>query len=52
VIGPDELVRRFAELNSHELARWIENRWVVPEHAAESEGCGGYFTRSMWRGSS
>jgi chaperone modulatory protein CbpM len=38
VIGPDELVQRFAELNSHELARWIENRWVVPEHSAESEG--------------
>jgi len=38
VIGLDELVRRFAELNSRELARWIENRWVVPEHAAESEG--------------
>ena len=38
MIGHDELVRRFAELNSHELARWIENRWVVPEHAAESEG--------------
>jgi chaperone modulatory protein CbpM len=38
VIGHDELVRRFAELNSRELARWIENRWVVPEHAAESEG--------------
>jgi chaperone modulatory protein CbpM len=38
VIGHDELVRRFAELNSHELTRWIENRWVVPEHAAESEG--------------
>jgi chaperone modulatory protein CbpM len=38
VIGHDELVRRFAELNSRELARWIENRWVVPEPAAESEG--------------
>ena len=38
MIGHDELVRRFAELNSRELARWIENRWVVPEHAAESEG--------------
>ena len=38
MIGIDELVRRFAELNSRELARWIENRWVVPEHAAESEG--------------
>ena len=38
MIGHDELVRRFAELNSRELTRWIENRWVVPEHAAESEG--------------
>ena len=38
MIGHDELVCRFAELNSHDLARWIENRWVVPEHAPESEG--------------
>ena len=38
MIGVDELVRRVAELNSVELARWIENRWVMPEHAAESEG--------------
>jgi chaperone modulatory protein CbpM len=38
VIGFDELMRRFAELNAGELSRWIENRWVVPEHAVESEG--------------
>jgi chaperone modulatory protein CbpM len=35
VIGVDELVRRFAELNSVELARWIENRWVMPESEGE-----------------
>jgi chaperone modulatory protein CbpM len=38
VIGFDELMRRFSELNAGELSRWVENRWVVPEHAVESEG--------------
>jgi chaperone modulatory protein CbpM len=33
VIGRDELIRRFAELDSVELQRWIENRWVLPELA-------------------
>ena len=33
MIGRDELVRRFAELNGAELQRWIENRWIVPELA-------------------
>ena len=37
MIGPDELVRRFAELDRGELARWIENRWIVPEQ----QGAGG-----------
>jgi chaperone modulatory protein CbpM len=38
VIGRDELVRRFAGLNAAELSRWIENRWIVPEQGAESDG--------------
>jgi chaperone modulatory protein CbpM len=38
VIGFDELMRRFSELNARELSRWVENRWVVPEHSVESEG--------------
>jgi chaperone modulatory protein CbpM len=36
LIGRDELTRRFAELDSAELARWIENRWVLPEDAGGS----------------
>jgi chaperone modulatory protein CbpM len=31
VIGRDELTRLFAELDSVELARWIENRWILPD---------------------
>ncbi len=31
MIGRDELIGRFAELDSAELARWIENRWILPE---------------------
>jgi len=31
VIGVDELSRRFTALDSVELARWIENRWVLPD---------------------
>ena len=38
MIGVDDLVRRFAELNARELSRWIENRWIVPEHAVENDG--------------
>jgi chaperone modulatory protein CbpM len=39
MIGADELVRRFAELDRAELARWIERRWIVPEarHEADRE---------------
>jgi chaperone modulatory protein CbpM len=33
--GFDELVRRFAELDTAELARWVENRWVLPEREGE-----------------
>jgi len=38
MIGLDELMRRFAGLNAAELSRWVENRWVVPETAAEEGG--------------
>jgi chaperone modulatory protein CbpM len=31
MMGRDELTRRFAELDGAELARWIENRWILPE---------------------
>ncbi|HEV2336101.1 MAG TPA: hypothetical protein VGS13_11425 [Stellaceae bacterium] len=33
MIGRDELIRRFAELDGAELQRWIENRWVLPDLA-------------------
>ena len=35
VIGVEELVRRFAELDRAELGRWIERRWIVPETQRE-----------------
>ena len=38
MIGRDELTGRFAELDSAELARWIENRWIVPEPAGGKAG--------------
>jgi chaperone modulatory protein CbpM len=38
VIGLDELTRRFAELDSAEFERWIENRWILPEDAGEDAG--------------
>ena len=31
MIGVDELTRRVAALDSVELARWIENRWILPD---------------------
>ena len=31
MIGRDELTGRFAELDSTELARWIEQRWILPD---------------------
>ena len=37
--GFDELARRFAGLDAAELARWVENRWVLPER----EGAGFLF---------
>ncbi len=33
MIGRDELARRVAGLDLAELARWVENRWVLPEEA-------------------
>ena len=38
MIGFDELVRRFAELERGELVRWVENRWILPEEASGEEG--------------
>jgi chaperone modulatory protein CbpM len=37
VIGVEELVRRFAELDRAELSRWIERRWIVPEPQREAD---------------
>ena len=33
--GFDELARGFAGLDAAELARWVENRWVLPEREGE-----------------
>jgi chaperone modulatory protein CbpM len=38
MIGLDELIGRLAGLDRAELARWIENRWVLPEAAAGDAG--------------
>jgi chaperone modulatory protein CbpM len=38
VIGFDELVRHFADLERGELVRWVENRWVLPETASADGG--------------
>ena len=37
MIGVEELVRRFAELDRAELSRWIERRWIVPEAQREAD---------------
>lgn len=31
MIGRDELIERFAGLDGVELARWVENRWILPD---------------------
>ena len=31
MIGVDELLSRVGDLERTELARWVENRWVLPE---------------------
>jgi chaperone modulatory protein CbpM len=36
MIAFDELLTRFRELERRELARWVENRWVLPERHAET----------------
>jgi chaperone modulatory protein CbpM len=36
MIGFGDLVRRFAELDAAELARWVENRWVLPDREGET----------------
>jgi chaperone modulatory protein CbpM len=36
MIGIDELLVRVRGLERRELARWVENRWVLPERHAES----------------
>jgi chaperone modulatory protein CbpM len=36
VIRFDELLIRFDGLERHELSRWIENRWVLPERHSET----------------
>lgn len=38
MIGIEELVRRFAELDRTELMRWIERRWIVPEAREAGDG--------------
>ena len=37
MIGVEELVRRFTELDRAELVRWIERRWIVPEARREAD---------------
>ena len=36
MIAFDDLLSRFRELERRELARWVENRWVLPERRAET----------------
>jgi chaperone modulatory protein CbpM len=36
MIAFDELLLRYRELERRELARWVENRWVLPERHAET----------------
>ena len=31
MIGLDELLRRMRDLQHEEIARWIDNRWVLPQ---------------------
>src|SRR5579864_336370 len=38
MIGLDELIRRVAGLDRGELLRWVENRWVLPEHGGIAAG--------------
>ncbi|HEU0155091.1 MAG TPA: chaperone modulator CbpM [Stellaceae bacterium] len=36
MIGIDELLGRLAGLERQELARWVENRWVLPERSNQT----------------
>lgn len=36
MIAFDDLLNRFRDLERRELARWVENRWVLPERHAET----------------
>ena len=36
MIGLDELLLRLRGLERRELVRWVENRWVLPEHHGDS----------------
>ena len=36
MIAFEELLTRFRDLERRELARWVENRWVLPERHAET----------------
>ncbi|HVH82254.1 MAG TPA: chaperone modulator CbpM [Stellaceae bacterium] len=36
MIAFDDLLTRYRELDRHELSRWVENHWVLPEQFAET----------------
>jgi chaperone modulatory protein CbpM len=36
MIGFNELLQRFGGLERHEVMRWVEERWVLPEHRGET----------------
>lgn len=36
MIAFEELLDRFVGLDRHELARWVENRWVLPERGDQT----------------
>ena len=36
MIGFDELLLRLRGLERRELMRWVENRWVLPEHHGDA----------------
>jgi chaperone modulatory protein CbpM len=36
MIAFEELLKRFAGLDRRDLARWVENRWVLPERRGKT----------------
>lgn len=36
MIAFEELLGRLGGLDRHELARWVENRWVLPEQSGDT----------------